>query len=275
MERDPYSANEDDMSEEHRADHPLVRRRESLSGEVKRILSDRIAAGRYPIGSRLPSESEMITEFNVSRTVIREAIANLKASGMVKTVQGSGAYVTRPERPAAFEIEEGVNLSAAQELVGIMELRIGLEVESVSLASRRRTEEQLGIMRASLRVFEDCLEKGDFSVESGEKCAAADIAFHRAISEATGNVHFLRLYNYLSEYMLSRSHMRAIKFGGGSAEEYMRRTAGEHAKIFHAIESRDSDSARAALFIHLAGSRDRLLKLIAPLPPANSSDTKK
>ncbi|HWR10423.1 MAG TPA: FadR/GntR family transcriptional regulator [Rectinemataceae bacterium] len=258
------------MNEEHMADHDAPRRRKSLSGEVKRILSDRIAAGRYPIGSRLPSESEMIAEFNVSRTVIREAIANLKASGLAKTVQGSGAYVTRPERPAAFEIEEGVNLSAAQELVGIMELRIGLEVESVSLASRRRTEEQLTIMRETMRVFEVCLEKDDFSVESGERCAAADIAFHRAVSEATGNLHFLRLYNYLSEYMLSRSHMRSIKFGGGSAEEYIRRTVSEHAKIFHSIEARDSDSARAALYIHLAGSRDRLLNLIKPIA---STDT--
>jgi DNA-binding FadR family transcriptional regulator len=260
------------VSEEYTADYHSLRRKVSLSGEVKRILSDRIAAGRYPIGSRLPSEAEMITEFKVSRTVIREAIANLKAGGLVKTVQGSGAYVTRPERPAAFEIEEGVNLSAAQELVGIMELRIGLETESVSLASRRRTEEQLAIMRETLGVFEECLGKGDFSLESGERCAAADIAFHRAISEATGNLHFLRLYNYLSEYMLSRSRMRAIKFGGGSAEEYIRRTAGEHSKIFHSIEARDSDSARAALYLHLAGSRDRLLNLIKPLSPAGSTD---
>ena len=214
----------------------------------------------------------MISEFNVSRTVIREAIANLKASGLVKTVQGSGAFITRPERPAAFEIEEGVNLSAAQELVGIMELRIGLEVESVVLASRRRTEEQLAIMRETLGVFEVCLEKSDFTVESGERCAAADIAFHRAVSEATGNLHFLRLYNYLSEYMLSRSHMRSIKFGGGSAEEYIRRTAGEHAKIFHSIEAGDSDSARAALYLHLAGSRDRLLKLIKPISLANQAE---
>lgn len=255
---------EDTVSDENSIDNHSLRRRESLSGEVKRILSDRIAAGRYPIGSRLPSESEMIAEFNVSRTVIREAIANLKASGMVKTVQGSGAFITRPERPAAFEIEETVNLSAAQELVGIMELRIGLEVESVALAARRRNAEQLALMREALHVFEVCLEAGDFSVAAGERCAEADIAFHRAVSEATGNLHFLRLYNYLSEYMLSRSHMRAIKFGGGSAEEYMRRTVGEHVKIFAAIEAGDSDSARAALYLHLAGSRDRLIKLIKP-----------
>lgn len=250
------------MSEENTIENHSLRRRESLSGEVKRILSDRIAAGRYPIGSRLPSESDMIAEFNVSRTVIREAIANLKAGGMVKTVQGSGAFVTRPERPMAFEIEETVNLSAAQELVGIMELRIGLEVESVALAARRRSEAQLALMRQAINIFEVSMEKGDYSVQAGEKCAEADISFHRAISEATGNLHFLRLYNYLSEYMLSRSHMRAIKFGGGSAEAYMRRTVGEHLRIFSAIEAGDADSARAALYLHLAGSKDRLVKLI-------------
>ena len=256
------------MKEDDAVDKPDSRRRETLSGEVKRLISERIASGRYALGSRLPSEQDMIAEFGVSRTVIREAIANLKASGIVKTIQGSGAFVAKPDKPAAFEIEEASNLSTAQELVRIMELRIAVEVEAVTLASRRRTEVHLATLREAMTPFSVSLSRGDFSVEAGERCANADIAFHRAISEATGNSHFLRLYNYLSEYTHTRSQMRSLKFGGGSPEEYVRRTAIEHDKIYRAIETGDSDSARAAIYLHLAGSRDRLRRLIKEVSPS-------
>ncbi len=77
-----------------------MRRRETLSGKLIRTISDRIAAGQYRVGDRLPSEQEMIEEFGVSRTVVREAIANLKAGGNVNTVQGVGLlWFSRKRKP--------------------------------------------------------------------------------------------------------------------------------------------------------------------------------
>lgn len=238
-----------------------TQRRDTLTGNLVRTIADRISAGQYQVGEKLPSEQEMIVEFGVSRTVVREAIANLKASGRVTTVQGRGAFVVQQEKQGAFKIEDS-NLSAAQEMLTVLELRVALETESVALAALRRTPEQLATMKRSIDFMREALEAGDFTSEVGEQVAQADIAFHRAIAEATGNSQFLRLFNYLSEYMLSRSRMQTLKFGGGSVKEYLQRTVGDHERIYQAIAQQEIDVARAAVRLHLAGSRDRLLQRI-------------
>lgn len=240
-----------------------MRRRETLSGKLIRTISDRIASGQYRVGERLPSEQEMIEEFGVSRTVVREAIANLKANGGVNTVQGVGAFVVQQEKQSAFQIEEASNLSVAQEMVRVLELRVALETEAVALAAQRRTDAHLQTMNNALNTFRATMAAPEYTAAVGEEAAQADIAFHRAIAEATGNSHFLRLFNYLGEYMVSRSRLQTFKFGGGSVQEYLGRTLIEHERIYLAIEARDSDTARAAVRLHLAGSRDRLQRRIA------------
>lgn len=240
-----------------------MRRRETLSGKLIRTISDRIAAGQYRVGERLPSEQEMIEEFGVSRTVVREAIANLKANGGVNTVQGVGAFVVQQEKQGAFQIEEASNLSVAQEMVRVLELRLALETEAVVLAAQRRTDAHLQTMNAALNAFRAAMTAPEYTAEVGEEAAQADISFHRAIAEATGNSHFLRLFNYLGEYMVSRSRLQTFKFGGGSVQEYLGRTLTEHERIYQAIEAQDPDTARAAVRLHLAGSRDRLQRRIA------------
>ncbi len=240
----------------------IMRRRETLSGKIIRVVSERIEAGQYHIGDRLPSEQDMIEEFGVSRTVVREAIANLKANGVVNTVQGLGAFVVRPDRPSTFQIEEAANLTVAQEMLRVLELRFALECEAVALAAMRRSEAQLATMRKTMDDMAQIAASEGEQTEIGEKAALADIAFHRAIADATGNPHFLRLFNHLGEYMLSRSRMQTFKFGGGSVKEYLARTLAEHDRIYQAIAAQDADTARAALRLHLAGSRDRLQRRI-------------
>ncbi len=244
-----------------------MRRRETLSGKLIRTISERIATGQYRVGERLPSEQDMIEEFGVSRTVVREAIANLKANGCVNTIQGLGAFVMQTEKQNAFQIEEATNLSVAQEMIKVLELRFALEAESVALAAQRRTDAHLQNMRASLDTLRGAVAAGEFSTEVGEKAAEADISFHRAIAEATGNMHFLRLFNYLGEYMVSRSRLQTFKFGGGPVKEYLERTIMEHERIYQAIEAQDTETARAAMRLHLAGSRDRLQQRINTFTP--------
>lgn len=240
----------------------IMRRRETLSGKLIRAISERIEAGQYRIGDRLPSEQEMIEEFGVSRTVVREAIANLKANGTVNTVQGLGAFVVQPERPSTFQIEEAANLTVAQEMLRVLELRFAVECEAVALAAVRRTDAHLVTLRKTLDDMREVAAAPEDMPDAGDKAARADIAFHRAIAEATGNPHFLRLFNHLGEYMLSRSRMQTFKFGGGSVNSYLERTLAEHDRIYQAIEAQDADTARAALRLHLAGSRDRLQRRI-------------
>jgi DNA-binding FadR family transcriptional regulator len=227
----------------------MGRPRQSLTSQLVESMTERIQGGEYRKGDQLPTEKELIEEFGVSRTVVREAIANLKASGLVATRQGKGAFVL-DEAVRAFRISEE-NLSIVEEVLEALELRIAIESEAAALAARRRTPEELQ------RIVEAC-EAMDRAIAAGENTVALDIAFHRAIAQATGNRHFLGLFNYLGEVLVPRARVPTHQYDATTLQDYLRRISGEHHQIVAAIAAGDSDAARAALRMHLGGSRDRL-----------------
>jgi DNA-binding FadR family transcriptional regulator len=223
--------------------------RQSLTSILVEAITERVQSGTYRKGDQLPTEKDLIEEFNVSRTVVREAIANLKASGLVATRQGKGAFVL-DEGVRAFRIAEE-NLSVVEEVLEALELRIAIESEAAALAARRRTPEELQ------RIVE-AAEAMDRAVAAGEPTVDLDIAFHRAIAQATGNRHFLGLFNYLGEVLVPRARVPTHQYDATTLQDYMRRIGAEHHQIVAAIAEGDSDGARAALRTHLGGSRDRL-----------------
>lgn len=227
-----------------------LRRRETLTTRLVTLLTDRIADGTYPRGEKLPSEQEMIDEFGVSRTVVREAIATLKAGGLVSTHQGVGAFVLQAETVPPFRIEE-TQLDVVREVLSVLELRIGFEAEAAALAAQRRQPQHLAAMRTALDQMKRAIAEGEDAVE-------ADLAFHRAIAEATENKHFLNFFNYLGALLIPRTRLQTFRFHDQSRAAYLERVNGEHDAIYYAIERQDGDSARAAMRVHLAGSRERL-----------------
>src|SRR5262245_30288766 len=103
----------------------------SLSGELVARLTDDITSGRIPPGSRLPTEQQLIAATGVSRTVVREAVAALRADGLVVTRQGIGAFVPEnARRPLRIEFDR---LSPLRAVLDIMELRTGIEIEAAGL----------------------------------------------------------------------------------------------------------------------------------------------
>src|SRR5262245_605302 len=131
-------------------------KRETLTNQLVKEVSDRISSGRYKRGEKLPTEQELIGEFNVSRTVVREAIANLKAKGLVQTQQGVGAFVLKDAPTSAFRIEEE-NLELVEEIISVMELRISIELEVAALAAVRRSDEDLQKMKAALDLMNEAI----------------------------------------------------------------------------------------------------------------------
>jgi GntR family transcriptional regulator, transcriptional repressor for pyruvate dehydrogenase complex len=234
-----------------------MRRRETLTVQLTRTLSERIAAGQYAVGARLPSETEMISEFGVSRTVVREAIANLRANGRVTTMQGVGAFVMQQDKSDGFQIDTA-NLSAVQEMVSVLELRIALESEAAVLAAQRRSPEQLASMREALDEMQAAIARGEDAVQS-------DMKFHRSLAEAAGNPHFLKLFNYVGELLIPRARLQSVKLDAVPMQEYLARIQREHEQICYAIEKQDPEAARAALRMHLSESKSRLQRSIAQL----------
>lgn len=227
-----------------------IGKRETLTGQLVKAVADRITSGHYKRGERLPTEQEMIAEFNVSRTVVREAIANLKAKGLVHTQQGIGAFVLKDLQTAPFRIEED-NLELVEEIISVMELRISIELEAAALAAVRRDETELAGINNALDMMKAAIEQGESSVQ-------ADLEFHRAIAIATKNRHFLSMFNYLGEMLIPRTRLQTHKINGLPQREYLERVNREHDQIYQSIKAQDVEGARAAMRLHLGSSRDRL-----------------
>ena len=217
-------------------------------------LAARIRDGHYQPGDKLPTEPELMAEQGVSRTVVREAMSRLQASGLVETRHGVGTFVLPPRAP-----QSGLDLSTAvtiRDLLNMLELRISLETEAAGLAAMRRTEAQLASMREALADFEQGVRKGERSIE-------ADFRFHLQIALATHNNYFEAFYRHLGTSTIPRTRLDTSKFSAEPGQGYLLRTNREHENILDAIAAQDPRAASAAMRMHLTNSRERLKKASA------------
>ena len=214
--------------------------------ELVATLRARIDAGIYRPGDRLPTEPLLSAEFAVSRTVVREAVAALRADGLLMSRQGSGVFVLEParsEQPALREVDQN-RLSS---VLALLELRIAIETEAAALAAQRCTpaqEERILSALAQLRR----------EVAAGDLAASADFALHMAIAEASGNERFPEILAMLGAGIIPRAGVgRPVNDDPG----YLVALDGEHMAIIRAIQDRDPQAARQAMRDHLGQSQRR------------------
>lgn len=232
---------------------PVSRRRpRTLAHEVVERFGDRIRAGQLQPGDKLPTEAAIMGEFEVSRTVVREALSKLQAAGLVETRHGIGTFVIGPGDGPSFKITPE-QFSTLQDVIAVLELRIGLETEAAGLAAQRRTEANLGALRRALDAV-------IAAVEAGEDSVAADFQFHLEIARATQNHHFTELIATLGAQIIPRARLEPDPDMTAERLAYMRRVNAEHESILDAIASQDAESARAAMRTHLSNSRERRRK---------------
>jgi DNA-binding FadR family transcriptional regulator len=229
---------------------PPLRRRETLSVQLVRELSRRIARGELKPGDKLPSEQDLIGAFKVSRTVVREALSSLKSDGLVSTQQGVGAFVLQRHATPPFRVDPG-GFNMLKEVIAVLELRIGVEAEAAALAAERRTDKQLAAMR-------EALDRMTRAIEAEEDAVEPDLEFHRCVAESTGNRHFSQLFNSLGTMLIPRARVETFKFYAADRAAYLRLVNREHENIFDAIKHRNPDAARTAMRQHLANSRERM-----------------
>ncbi len=231
-------------------------RRGNLAEQIVEVLRARIQDGDYPIGSKLPTEHELIEEFRVSRTVVREAIANLKAGGLVTTRQGVGVFVQNSARQQGFFIPP-IGLDAISDKIAVLDLRIGVEVEGAGLAAVRRTDQTLG-------GIEHAVEAMRAAIASGSDAIDADLDFHRAVAAATNNVHFANLFSYLGTLSVPRVRVKTYGLSPEARAAYLNKINDEHEAVLAGIRAGDADNARGAMRMHLINSKQRLMRELEP-----------
>lgn len=194
-------------------------------------LQSEITTGRWPVGSRIPSEATLTARLGVSRASLREAVRSLSHLGLLRSKQGDGTYVVS-DNAADVALRNHLSTALPDD---VLQVRWGLEMVAVKLAAAYRTSEDLDIMQLALHARAE-------SAASGDKNAftAADIAFHSAVADASHNTVLADLYASFTrtlEEVVSDGHCLDTSLGGRDPH---------HEQILDAIRARDPAAATTA-----------------------------
>ncbi|WP_404403459.1 FadR/GntR family transcriptional regulator [Pelagibacterium halotolerans] len=236
------------------------RRVETLSKRIGDELRQAILAGKYRPGDKLPSEAQLTEAHNVSRTVVREAIAQLRLDGLVEAYQGAGVFVL--DRAATMPTETARLASTLE----ILEVRTPLEVAAAGLAALRRSPSQ------EERILNCHADMFNLVEEGGDSFREADFRLHLAIAEATNNAQFTDVISRIGVNLVPQSHLSPIS-DDATRRGYRDLVMSEHDAIVRAISNGDRDGAEKAMHNHLVGSQDRHRTLLHShrLAPAGKS----
>lgn len=224
-----------------------LRRPRSLAQMLVDHFTAQIQQKLLAVGDKLPTETEIMAAFGVSRAVVRESIMRLQAARLVETRQGIGTFVVPVLEPGVRALDPATVVTL-NDVLSVLELRMSIETESASLAAQRRTDAQLEAIHGAL----ERLHGGE-----GKPSADADAEFHLAIAAGANNHKFFDILRHLRNNIIPRSRVDLAKL---TAED-LARVAQEHQDIYSAIRYRDPETARAAMRSHLSNSRERLLRV--------------
>lgn len=219
-----------------------------LGDQVYEHLLALLGTPGFEAQARLPGETALSQRLGVSRPVLRQALARLRADGRLVTRKGSGTFVADALVPG--QLLSFGTLHHIPDIRAFLEFRCFLEGEAAALAARGRSEDQLAHIRAAAQRFENALAVGEDAVDQ-------DIAFHAAISQACGNRFYSMTMAALAQQ--TRFSIELVRsLGGRPKGERLADVCREHEAVVQAIALRDAPAARQAMQAHLQGGIARL-----------------
>ncbi|MCI2285395.1 FadR family transcriptional regulator [Colwellia sp. MSW7] len=221
----------------------------SLTNELVKSLRDEIQSGTFKTGDKLPSSKVIENQAGVSRSVVREAIAQLKAEGLVDSRQGVGVFVTSIQPNKSFKIDSS-EFESIHDAIQILELRMSVEAEMSGMAAKNRTDEQMENILT-------CMQAMEVKIAAGEVAIIEDFAFHKSIAEASGNPYFLRFIDYIGSGVIPAREIITKYEKDSGSDGLLIVIQEEHRQIARAIQSQDSELAKASAKAHLSNSIKR------------------
>lgn len=218
-------------------------RRSPLADQAADLLLERIRAGEWELGEKLPGETTLAPQLGVGRSTVREAIRQLAGRGVLASRQGAGVFVT-----ALDAREDWGDVVIRADIIAVIEARVAIETEAAALAAERRTP-------AALRAIRRALADRAASRDRIEAHVDADTAFHRSIVEAAGNPILLELFDGVTprvrQAMIEMLRIRAT-FGSDADQA-------EHGRLADAIADRRAADAAGLSRAHLRALREAFL----------------
>ena len=221
--------------------------RSKLSHRVYDRLREQIASGKWPKGTRIPTEIELAAEHDVSRPVIREALIRLRTEGFIDSRRGSGSTVLSTSTSAKHSYGQIQNVA---DLIAAFDFRLAVECDSAALAALRGSQENLEEISAANETFNNELNDDSF----GDR----DLAFHIAIARATKNHLFETTLSMLHSQILFGMRLTG-QFSNDDGSSRNQIVYHEHSIIISALKERNSQKAFMAMRDHLIRSRHRIL----------------
>ncbi len=225
---------------------PLVQAPEPESDRSYQKLAARIAGliteGEFKAGDRLPSELALAERFNVSRTLVREAIIVLEIQGAVEVRGGSGIYICAPVAGAAVPAASAYTLSPGPGPFELLRARSLIESEIASVAAENRKDSDIDRIYAALAAMREHMQ---------DKAAneAADRLFHLRIAESTGNSVLLQMVTALWDH--TKAPIWSQMEAHFHTPELRRASQDDHQRVFNALLERNPAEARAAMRAHI------------------------
>ncbi len=221
---------------------------------IKQI-QESVRRGELKPGDKLPSERDLAEQLSVSRSAVREAFSVLEASGLVDTLPGVGIFLKKDSNE---ELIDGLNNIIQQKgnkinILELLEVREGIEVQAACLASQRRTSSDL----LNIKQAYESLERAVFEQRLG---AVEDLNFHVAIVKASHNKMLLQIVKLFSKKFLQgieEWRMEDMKIPMEQKISYDH----EHFKIYQAIAESDSQGAKEAMQVHFENTKLSYIKL--------------
>jgi len=222
------------------------------AGAVLAGLRGLLGSGAFGVGDRLPSEKALQLRFGVSRTVVREALARLRAEGRIVVRKGSGSYLSKPGESTVLPSSP---IASLDDLLRRHDLRMAIECEAAYLAADRWTRDTLAGIAHARRAVSEQFARG---IQTGKE----DFLFHSAVAAATHNDVLLQafqsLFSQIRDWIAFSLNLRLL-----TSEQRIAIVDEEHSAIHDAIARRQPDEAARAMRRHLQHGRDRILRGVA------------
>lgn len=211
---------------------------------VVRAMTERIRTGTLADGQPLPPERDLMEEFGISRTVVREAVRTLSTRGLIEALPRHRPVVRKPGVDTAFEAVGSIVTHLLGQPGGVRNLfdtRIMVEAALVREAARSATRDDIAALKAALEV-------NAAAISDSEVFYRTDIGFHAVLYEIPRNPVLPAIHRAYTMWLAPQwSRMPRLP-------ERNRANYEAHAAIFDAILMRDPDTAEARLRDHLAGA---------------------
>ena len=221
-------------------------RRQALFERVVAAVLEFVESNRLEPGDKLPSERELAAALGVGRSSVREAVATLRANGMVEARHGEGLYLRRTT-PAPVRVAIADSHETSLELPYIWETRQALESQCARIAASRATPDDLAELDTALEVMADEIARGLPGIEG-------DRRFHLGVARASHNPVLAGLLEGVRE-ALDRTSSKSLGRPGQPA-----RSLADHRLILAAIRAHEPADAGDAMLVHLVGTTDPVLE---------------